>query len=109
MKSLFSPILIQAITDSLANQEQVILFQNRRGYAPYLECRQCGYVPNCPNCSVSLTYHRNVNQLFGKFNLSSQCKSANVPLLRLQHTATAKLQCLQQRRYGGQRFWNGKN
>ncbi len=63
MKSLFSPSLIQAITESLTNQEQVILFQNRRGYAPYLECRQCGYVPNCPNCSVSLTYHRNVNQL----------------------------------------------
>ncbi len=63
MKSLFSPQLIQLITDSLANKEQVILFQNRRGYAPYLECRRCGYVPNCPHCSVSLTYHRNVDQL----------------------------------------------
>ncbi len=63
MKSLFSPQLIAMITESLSNHEQVILFQNRRGYAPYLECRVCGYVPHCPHCSVSLTYHRNSNQL----------------------------------------------
>lgn len=63
MKSIFSPELLQRIENSLEKKEQVILFQNRRGYAPYLECKSCGWVPNCPNCSVSLTYHRFNNQL----------------------------------------------
>ena len=51
------------IQESLDNKEQIILFQNRRGYAPYLECKSCGWVPHCPNCSVSLTYHRHNNLL----------------------------------------------
>ncbi|RUT79348.1 replication restart helicase PriA [Ancylomarina longa] len=63
MKSIFSPELLQLMETSLANKEQIILFQNRRGYAPYLECKSCGWVPQCPNCSVSLTYHRYNNQL----------------------------------------------
>lgn len=63
MKSIFSPDLIKMMETCMENKEQVILFQNRRGYAPYLECKSCGWVPNCPNCSVSLTYHRHNNQL----------------------------------------------
>ena len=63
MKSIFSPELLELMENSLNNKEQVILFQNRRGYAPYLECKDCGWVPHCPNCSVSLTYHRYNNQL----------------------------------------------
>ncbi|WP_372752600.1 primosomal protein N' [Labilibaculum sp.] len=63
MKSIFSPELIQMIEICLENKEQIILFQNRRGYSPYLECKSCGWVPHCPNCSVSLTYHRYNNQL----------------------------------------------
>lgn len=50
--------LVDAIRETLAEGYQAILFLNRRGYAPFLLCRECGYVPNCPNCSVSLTYHR---------------------------------------------------
>ena len=63
MKSIFSPALIDSIKDSLAINEQVILFQNRRGFAPYLECDMCGWIPYCENCDVSLTYHKHKNEL----------------------------------------------
>lgn len=59
----FSPLLIQNIRESLDRKEQVILFQNRRGFAPMVECRTCGWVPKCKNCDVSLTYHKGINQL----------------------------------------------
>lgn len=59
----FSPLLIQNIKESLEKKEQVILFQNRRGFAPMVECRTCGWVPKCKNCDVSLTYHKGINQL----------------------------------------------
>lgn len=63
MKGLFSPLLIEKIKETLDNKEQVILFQNRRGYAPFLECNKCGYIPKCNNCDVSLTKHKKTNVL----------------------------------------------
>lgn len=63
MKGHFSDRLIEAIQEALDLGEQVILFQNRRGYAPILECQQCGNSPQCPNCDVSLTYHHYRDQL----------------------------------------------
>ena len=63
MKSHFAPELLDAVTQSLTNKEQVILFQNRRGFAPQLECNTCAWVPQCVNCDVSLTYHKTSNQL----------------------------------------------
>ena len=63
MKSLFTPDLLNSIQESLAMGEQIILFQNRRGFAPYLECDMCGWIPQCTNCDVSLTYHRHNNEL----------------------------------------------
>ena len=57
MKGHFSDRLIIMITDALENKEQVILFQNRRGYAPLIECETCGVSPQCPQCDVSLTFH----------------------------------------------------
>ena len=63
MKGHFSDRLLAEIEETLAEKEQVILFQNRRGYAPVLECNTCGHTPQCPNCDVSLTYHRQRNQL----------------------------------------------
>lgn len=63
MKSPFSPRLIEEIHTALQNKEQIILFQNRRGYAPMLECRTCGWVPRCQCCDVSLTYHKMQNKL----------------------------------------------
>ena len=59
----FSDVLIEEITNVLALGEQVILFQNRRGYSPLLECVTCGHVPQCQQCDVSLTYHKHKNQL----------------------------------------------
>ena len=63
MTGPFSPLLLKEITDALQRDEQVILFQNRRGFAPMIECRTCGWVPKCKNCDVSLTYHKGMNQL----------------------------------------------
>ena len=63
MQGPFSPLLLGSIKKALAAGEQVILFQNRRGFAPMIECRQCGWVPHCTNCDVSLTYHKNIQQL----------------------------------------------
>ena len=63
MKSYFSDTLLNAIETALAQKEQVILFQNRRGYAPFIECADCGWVPHCEHCDVTLTYHKYTNQL----------------------------------------------
>ena len=63
MSGPFSPRLITAVRNALQRGEQAILFQNRRGFAPMIECRTCGWVPHCPNCDVSLTYHKSMNVL----------------------------------------------
>ena len=63
MKGHFSERLLDEITETLENGEQVILFQNRRGFAPIVECTTCGHSPQCPNCDVSLTYHQLKKQL----------------------------------------------
>jgi len=63
MTGYFSDTLLRNITDVLAEGEQVILFQNRRGYSPILECTTCGFASQCPNCDVSLTYHKYRDQL----------------------------------------------
>ncbi len=63
MNGPFSPLLLVKMREALSRGEQVILFQNRRGFAPMIECHQCGWVPRCQNCDVSLTYHKNLNQL----------------------------------------------
>jgi primosomal protein N' (replication factor Y) len=63
LEGMFSETLLQAIGEALERQEQVILFQNRRGYAPYLICESCGHVPECVNCDISLTYHKDRNHL----------------------------------------------
>jgi primosomal protein N' (replication factor Y) len=56
-------ILRDAVQEALDKNQQIILFQNRRGYAPYLECSQCAWVPMCKNCDVTLTYHKYTNDL----------------------------------------------
>lgn len=63
MSGHFSPFLLQKMREALEDKEQIILFQNRRGFAPMIECRTCGWVPKCKNCDVSLTYHKGLNQL----------------------------------------------
>ena len=63
MKSALAPALIEKMNAALARGEQVILFRNRRGFAPVLECKQCGWTPQCTHCDVSLTYHKYRNEL----------------------------------------------
>lgn len=63
MSGPFSPQLLKAVRQALDNGEQAILFQNRRGFAPMIECRECGWVPKCGQCDVSLTLHKTLNQL----------------------------------------------
>lgn len=63
MNGPFSPQLLAALKATFERGEQAILFQNRRGFAPMIECRECGWVPKCQNCDVSLTLHKNLNML----------------------------------------------
>ncbi|WP_333878259.1 replication restart helicase PriA [Flavobacterium sp.] len=77
MKGHFSLTLIEQITEAFANKEQVILFQNRRGFSPVLECLTCGHVPQCPQCDVSLTYHKYKNQLRCHYCGYSMAKPSN--------------------------------
>lgn len=63
MNGPFSPLLLRKMREALERGEQVILFQNRRGFAPQMECRVCGWTPQCPHCDVSMTYHKRSNQL----------------------------------------------
>ncbi|WP_314333989.1 primosomal protein N' [Capnocytophaga sputigena] len=63
MNGHFSDILIEEMTNTLSQGKQVLLFQNRRGYAPIVQCMHCGTIPQCPHCDVSLTFHHSSNQL----------------------------------------------
>lgn len=87
MKSIFSPELFSMMENSLENNEQIILFQNRRGYAPYLECKSCGWVPNCPNCSVSLTYHQHNNLLTCHY-----CGHSSNPPVNCEHCGSKDIE-----------------
>ena len=79
MKGMFSDSLVHLCRESLDAGEQVILFQNRRGYSPMVRCKECGWVPKCENCDVSLTYHKHVDPVEKKpllhFLPGSQCLS----------------------------------
>jgi primosomal protein N' (replication factor Y) len=63
MVSHFTPELLNAVDEALGKNEQVILFQNRRGFSPYIECPECGWIPVCVQCAVNLTYHKGINKL----------------------------------------------
>ncbi len=93
----FSDALVEAIKTVLLHNEQVILFHNRRGYAPYVECSQCGYVPKCKHCDVSLTYHKQQNKLMCHYcgfsqSLSDRCPSCGTPTLKIKGLGTEKIE-----------------
>lgn len=97
MKSNFSPLLIERINGVLQNGEQVILFQNRRGFAPSIECQDCGHVPHCVRCDVSLTYHKHSNLLKCHIcgystDLPSQCEACGMTELKLKGFGTEKIE-----------------
>ena len=86
--TLFSPVLVEKLSEALGKGEQVILFQNRRGFAPVIECKECGWVPHCVNCDVSLTYHKFRNELVChycgyKIQLPHHCPECQSPELCL--------------------------
>jgi primosomal protein N' (replication factor Y) (superfamily II helicase) len=63
MVSHFTPELLNTIDNALANEEQIVLFQNRRGFSPYIECSECGWIPVCHQCAVNMTYHKGISKL----------------------------------------------
>ncbi len=97
MTGHFSDRLLEEIRETLAEKEQVILFQNRRGFSPILECNTCGHSPQCPNCDVSLTYHSHNNQLrchYCGYNMALQkkCMACGSPELTTKGFGTEKVE-----------------
>ena len=97
MAGPFSPILLARVREALENGEQAILFQNRRGFAPVVECHQCGWVPTCQHCDVSLTYHRQMNQLTCHYcgytyRVPTECPCCGSTDLRTRGFGTEKIE-----------------
>ena len=97
MNGPFSPLLLTKTREALERGEQVILFQNRRGYAPMIECKQCGWVPHCQHCDVSLTFHRNFNQLTCHYcgftyQVPTECPACGCKELRTKGYGTEKIE-----------------
>lgn len=95
--ALFSPLLIDKITTALDKKEQVILFQNRRGFAPMVECKDCGHVPHCLNCDVSLTYHKHQGRLVCHYcgysiQLPKECPECKGTDIRMMGFGTEKVE-----------------
>ncbi|OWY26089.1 primosomal protein N' [Sphingobacteriales bacterium UPWRP_1] len=97
LQSHFSSQLLHEIKEALHLKEQVILFQNRRGYAPHLSCEVCGWIPQCPHCDVSLTYHKYIHQLKChycgyKTNAVVKCKACNSTRITQHGFGTEKVE-----------------
>ncbi len=97
MNGPFSPLLLLKVREALTRGEQAILFQNRRGYAPMIECKQCGWVPRCQHCDVSLTLHRNLNQLSCHYcgytyQVPTECPACGCKELQTRGYGTEKIE-----------------
>lgn len=97
MNGPFSPYLLNKVREALEHGKQAILFQNRRGYAPVIECKQCGWVPHCQHCDVSLTLHRNLNQLTCHYcgytyQVPTECPACGCHELRTKGYGTEKVE-----------------
>ncbi len=97
MAGPFSPLLLTRVREALERGEQAILFQNRRGFAPMIECRQCGWVPRCQHCDVSLTLHRQLNQLTCHYcgytyRVPTECPCCGSTDLRTKGYGTEKIE-----------------
>ncbi len=101
MKTPFSPRLTDLVRRTLAGGEQAILFQNRRGYSPVLECRTCGWTPRCTRCDVSLTFHQRINKLVchycgTQYAVPTQCPNCEDTELRDRGYGTEKIEAAAQ-------------
>jgi primosomal protein N' (replication factor Y) len=97
MKSHFSDSLLDELDRTLKEKQQVILFQNRRGFSPYLECQTCGWIPHCKTCDVSLTYHKQKDQLvchYCGYSVKTPvlCNDCHEPALRTRGFGTEKIE-----------------
>lgn len=97
MRSHFSSVLLRSMKQALHNHEQIILFQNRRGFSPFIECSTCGWIPNCKNCDVSLTYHKKPQKLICHYcgyqiNIPRQCEACGSPTLETRGFGTEKIE-----------------
>ncbi len=97
VRTYFSNQLIKSIESAIETKEKVILFQNRRGFAPYIECESCGWIPYCPNCDVSLTYHQFSNELvchYCGFSVRTykSCTKCNNTVLSTKGFGTEKIE-----------------
>ena len=97
MRGLFSQELIADCRHALEQNEQVILFQNRRGYAPMVRCKECGWVPQCQNCDVSLTYHKNTRSLVCHYcgysiSLPQLCPACQMPGIEVVGFGTERIE-----------------
>ena len=97
MNGHFSSFMMQYIKGAIEKKEQVILFQNRRGFAPRLECEICNWIPQCPNCDVSLVYHKNQNRLRCHIcghssHLFHECGGCGSQKVRMKGFGTEKLE-----------------
>ena len=97
MNGPFSSLLLREVREALERGEQAILFQNRRGYAPMIECKQCGWVPHCQHCDVSLTLHRNLNKLTCHYcgytyQVPTECPNCGCTQLQTRGYGTEKIE-----------------
>ncbi len=97
MHSVLTPELYNDMETALSNREQVILFQNRRGYSPFVECFTCGWIPKCKNCDVSLTYHKYKNRLSCHYcgystPLPHSCDNCGSPEIKTRGFGTEKIE-----------------
>lgn len=101
MKTPFSPLLTTEVHTALAQGEQAILFQNRRGYSPVLECKDCGWTPRCTRCDVTLTYHQRLGKLVchycgAQYNIPQHCPCCEGTELRDMGYGTEKIEAAAQ-------------
>lgn len=93
----FTPLLVEQMRKALERKEQIILFQNRRGFSPFMMCRTCGCVPRCQNCDISLTYHKSTHQLVCHYcgytmNVPTLCPACETPELEPRGFGTEKIE-----------------
>jgi len=97
MVSHFTPELLNAMDGALARNEQIILFQNRRGFSPYIECPECGWIPVCTQCAVNLTWHKSINRMVCHYcgystTIPSKCESCGSTGLSTRGFGTEKIE-----------------
>ena len=97
MRSVFTPELYQEISTALENKEQVILFQNRRGFAPFVQCGKCGWIPKCKYCDVSKTYHKNRSSLICHYcghttSVNTKCEECGSDEIKPRGFGTEKIE-----------------